>query len=206
MLVPFTYTHVEYEAGDALGRAAALASLAPIFFVVALATSLAQRRDLGTAALLAGQLANEVLNTALKRALRAPRPTSLHPHAPAFGMPSNHAQFAAFSAAYLAIWALSGRWRVAAGWRRAAAAAAAAAALVVAASRVYLRYHTPAQVAVGAAVGAAAAAAWFAVVEALLRPHFAAVAATPLARALLVRDCSEANVLEREYKAVQRER
>ena len=85
MLVPFTYTHVEYEAGDALGRAAALASLAPIFFVVALATSLAQRRDLGTAALLAGQLANEVLNTALKRALRAPRPTSLHPHAVACG-------------------------------------------------------------------------------------------------------------------------
>jgi membrane-associated phospholipid phosphatase len=117
-------------------------------------------------------------------------------------MPSNHAQFAGFAAAYFCLWALSGRWRVAPAWRRAAACAAAAAAAAVCASRVYLRYHDAAQVAAGVAVGAAAAAAWHVAVERACRPRFAAVAASPLARALLVRDCSAANVIEDEYAAV----
>ena len=50
-LVPFTYTHVEYDSGAGLlGPLACLASLAPVFFMVALASTLAQRRDLATAA------------------------------------------------------------------------------------------------------------------------------------------------------------
>ena len=41
-LVPFTYTHVEYDSGDGLlGPLACLASLAPVFFMVALASTLA---------------------------------------------------------------------------------------------------------------------------------------------------------------------
>lgn len=201
-LEPFTYTHVEYEAGDVLGPLWSLASLLPIAWLVSLATLLASRRDLATAALLCGQLLNEVLNKVLKRTLRVPRPTTLHPHAPEFGMPSNHAQFAAFAAVYVALWAMSGRWHVSVTWRRVAAVVALLAAAAVCASRLALRYHSAEQVAVGAAMGAIAAAAWFGAVEAWLRPHFANIVAHPLSRALLIRDCTHAHALADEYAAV----
>lgn len=201
MRVPLSLLHVEYEAGDALGKLLALVSQAPIFVMVAYATLIASRRDLGTASLALGQLLNEALNYALKHALREPRPASTPGHAPEFGMPSNHAQFAGFAAAAVALWAAR-RWRVGARWRALAAAAAAAGAAAVCASRLYLGYHTRAQVAAGAAVGAAAGAAWHAFTEAALRPRFAALAATRAARWALVRDCSDVNVIEAEYAAV----
>ena len=64
--------------------------------------------------------------------------------------PSDHAQFMAFWATYGALFLLCyvpslGRW----GWRPALAAAMPTLALAVAASRVYLQYHTRAQVVAG---------------------------------------------------------
>lgn len=209
-LIPFSLTFVEYEMGDALGWLAALITLAPVFWIVSLCASLAQRRDLGTAAVLAGQLANEALNWVLKRVLAQPRPAvaAVHAHpGPAFGMPSNHAQFAGFAAASVCAWAASGRSGCGGGRRgRAAAHGAAVVALVTAAavgaSRVYLRYHSMEQVAVGWVVGAAAGAAWAALIDAVARPHFARITAAPLARGCGVRDASRVDVLRIEYEAV----
>ena len=207
-LRPFSLTHVEYEAGSRLGLLCAVLSLAPPFVICAHATLLASRRDLGAAALLAGALLNVAANGALKAAAREPRPPHPALRQPdggdAFGWPSAHAQFAFFYAAYAALWALSGRWRVRLRvWRALVAAGALVAAAGVAASRVALGYHTQQQVAAGAGIGAALGAVFFAFVELALRPRFAALAAWAPLRALRVRDCSEIDTLLVEYEAVE---
>lgn len=198
----FSLTHVEYTAGDPFGFPLALVTLTPVFAMVAYATLLVSRRDLGTAAMVAGQLGNEVLNYALKHALQHPRPDTASGSSPAYGMPSNHAQFMGFLAGYAAAWA-GVCWRVRPAWRGAVVACAHACGLAVCFSRWYLGYHTPAQVGVGYAVGCGVGVAWFGVVQAVLRPWvFPGVAATAAARWLLVRDCTHAgDVLALEYEA-----
>jgi dolichyldiphosphatase len=205
-LTPLDLTFVEYTKGDRLGKLCALLSCAPPFLLVSLATLLASRRDLATLALACGLLASAALSAALKPLIRQPRPQGFglaHADGYEHGMPSSHALFCAFAGAHVACWALSGRWREPSLLcRLALAAGALAGAAAVAGARVYLHYHTAEQVAVGGALGAALGAAWFAATEALLRPHFAALAATPLARWLRVRDCSAVDVLRVEYEAV----
>ncbi len=207
-LRPFVYTFLEYEEGDRLGFLFCLSSLLPVFVLSALLTLLLSRRDLATAALLAGQLLNEVLNHALKALLAVPRPQpSRHAAFDAqspLAMPSDHAQFAFFAAVSLLLWAPR-HWHTGAVWRALACGAALLAALAVAAGRVYLGYHSLAQVAAGAGVGAAFAAAWFAVVERALRPRFARVAAWQIARWAWVRDLTHVrNALKLEYEATAR--
>lgn len=190
-----------YTQGDHLGHFLALFSMTPVFVIVALVTSLAQRRDLATFMMLIGQLGNELLNLILKSFIREERPNSLHQYAPRYGMPSNHAQFMGFTAAYITLWAMK-QWQVARLWRAVAALGVQALATIVIASRVYLLYHSVAQVVVGAAVGCAAGGAWFAAVELWMRPQFAAWASSSLGRLLLFRDCTGVNVAIAEYEAV----
>ena len=199
--VPLSLLHVEYDSGDRVGALFALVSQTPIFIMVAFATLLLSRRDLATASLLAGQLLNEVFNYALKTAIEEPRPDGAPAHAPAHGMPSNHAQFMGFWAAALALWAAR-RWSSSAVERALVVVGAIALAVAVCVSRLYLGYHTRAQVVVGAAVGALAGAGWHLFTETALRPLFASVVALKLAKILYIRDCSHANVLEAEFGAV----
>ena len=204
----FSLTHVQYAHGDPWGAPAALVTLAPVYVMVAYATLVAVRRDLATAALCAGQLANEGVNYALKHAIRQPRPPMVAPGAVAFperglkyGMPSDHSQFMGFLAAYLALWALR-CWRAPRAQRALLVALAQAAAVAVAASRVYLGYHTPAQAAAGYGVGCVTGAVWFAAVQALARPLFPAIAGSALGRALQLRDATRVDdVLAVEYRA-----
>lgn len=197
---PFSFTHVLYRSGDRLGQLLALVSLAPVFVMVGLATLALSRRDIHVCTLAVGQLLNEGLNYVLKHTLREPRPPhpfqGHHLHVPAWGLPSDHSQFAFFFASYVTLFVRGSReggvW----------AAAAWLGGAVVAASRVYLGYHTPWQVAVGAAVGAVTGAAWYAVTFGLLRPHFATLVGLPLARSLRIRDCSGADdIVDVEYRA-----
>lgn len=202
---PFVYSFLEYEAGDTVGSIFALSGLYPLFLLSALLTLVASRRDLHTCTLLLGQLLNEAVNHVLKYALRVPRlQPSLHPAFDAlspYAWPSDHAQFTAFFAFYILLWAPR-HWGVGAVWKALACGLVCLAALVVGAGRVYLHYHTAFQVLCGWAVGIACAAAWFAVVERALRPRFALVAAWPLARWAMVRDLTGVrNALKVEYEA-----
>jgi dolichyldiphosphatase len=205
-LVPFVYTYIEYEQHDALGQLFALSALAPFFLLSAYVTLLASRRDLHTGALLLGQLLNEAVNHALKYAARVPRP-SAHPAFDAlspYAWPSDHAQFMAFFAAYVLLWAPR-HWHVGPVWRALACGLCALAALVVGGGRVYLGYHSALQVASGWAVGGACAVAHFALVERVLRPRFAQVAGWQLARWAWVRDLTATrNALRVEYEATSR--
>ena len=202
-LIPFYLTFIEYESADRFGFFFALLSSAPIFLLVAQASLFLSRRDLGTLALILGQLLNELLNSILKRTIREPRPPHASSYADgSFGMPSSHAQFSFFLASYAALWAASGRWRAGRAWALLVACAAPIGAALIAYSRVRLNYHTPAQVLAGAAVGCGAGALWFFAVERLLRPFFGALVAQPLARWLWLRDGSSVHVLAEEYAAV----
>jgi len=147
---------------------------------------------------------NEVLNTVLKHAIKQPRPVALvRYHLGSYGMPSDHAQFMFFAAAYVVMFAAL-RWGQP-GWARAVwGAGAVALAAVVSLSRVYLLYHSPEQILAGAIVGTFAGVAWYVVTELLLRPYFGSWAAHPLARWLLVRDCSDCkDVLVAEFEATR---
>jgi dolichyldiphosphatase len=202
---PFTSTCVFYEEGDALGSLAALASLAPIFAVVSLATALASRRDVHTLSLLVGKLLDDGLNAALKHAIREPRPEGNDKWSSEYGMPSNHSQFVAFLAAYALLWVGSGRLhalRTRPVWAGLVCAGAVVGALLVMVSRVHLRYHTWQQVAAGAAVGTASGAAWFLLTERVLRSRvYPALVSSGVGRWLLLRDLGEVDTIAVEYEA-----
>ncbi len=114
-----------------------------------------------------------------------------------YGMPSSHAQFTAFFAAYLSLFLLARHAPVAGrtptpwprGLRAAISLAACAGAALVAGSRVVLGYHTVAQTVAGCAAGVVAAGAWFAVTAWARGEGWVAWAVgLPVARALRVRD------------------
>lgn len=202
-LRPFSATHVLYEDGDRFGQLMALLSLTPIFVMVAYATLVARCRDLATLALLVGQLGNEVLNYALKHLIKEERPFTVHQWSPKYGMPSNHSQFMAFWAAWLSLWALR-KWGAPRPLRLAGAGAVQALSTAVMYSRVFLKYHTYAQVGAGFVVGTVAGALWYAAVEVVLRPRFAGLADSWIGRTLLLMDCTHCdNVLVAEYNAIR---
>ena len=158
-------TDVRFRRDDPAGEALAYAANAPVWAVAHLCAAAYARREVRAGLLLAGLAGNHALSYALKRAVAAPRPRA-HCEAlgtcASFGMPSTHAQFAAFLAGHAL---LRARRRPGSALRLLEALALAALAAAVALSRVYLGYHTPGQVAAGGALGLALGALWAAAVE-----------------------------------------
>lgn len=208
MLIPFESTYALYHQGDHMGELCALLAQTPVFAVVALATNIVTRRDLGSMALFTGLLVATLTCSTLKKVFKEPRPSG--PDYPGYlpgdeyGLPSNHATFTSFLAVYTALWSLTGRWRSPYSLLRFALAIGALGfAVSVAASRVYLHYHTVKQVSYGGVVGGSMGLVWFAAVETLLRGRLAGwLVALPLAKWLRVRDLSDVDTLEVEYAAV----
>jgi dolichyldiphosphatase len=204
--VIFAPSFCKFLPGDKIGGLSCLLALSPFFILVSLGTLLLSRRDPATALFALGLCVSTVFNDALKLVFKDPRPCSNTLYCSisdgdVYGMPSGHSQFMFFGAAYTAAWALSGRWRVPLLQRLALTLGAFLAAACVAVSRLYLHVHTSKQVAVGSALGCALGLLWFCGVEAV-RPAFAWLAASPLGRALRIRDCSHCDVLTVEYEAV----
>lgn len=113
------------------------------------------------------QLLNEALNQVLKRSIRQRRPDGARMGGN--GMPSAHAQFIAFFAAYVAAYTLKRMGVHRQLEKQLTVAGAAVLAAVVCYSRVRLGYHSVEQVVVGAAVGAVTGLAWHAIVAAVSR-------------------------------------
>lgn len=72
--------------------------------MVMLVTLVAFQRDLNAMAMLGGQLLNETCNQLLKRTIKQNRPREAPKCGP--GMPSAHAQFVSFFAAYVVAYTL----------------------------------------------------------------------------------------------------
>lgn len=176
---PFSLTYVRYPEDDPLGLAMALASLAPFCMIWTTVGAFMARRELWDLLTLLGILLNEVLAQLLKRHFKEPRPATCEQvdFCDTHGMPSSHAQLAAFVATMMTLQYVRRReeFRVFCKWNkrgasgRAGHADAMTAALVVLAwplawivgiSRVYLGYHSVEQVVAGACVGCVFGAAY----------------------------------------------
>ena len=139
----------------------------------------------------AGQMSCEVLNFGLKRWIKDERPKGKSPRLICFpreadsgvsemsgkgyGMPSSHAQFAAFFAASLSLFLLlrhkpnpaKAHAPMTFMQRLLLSVLACLGGSAVAASRVYLNYHTPKQVLVGVGAGIVSAFLWFGITTAI---------------------------------------
>ncbi|KAJ2516590.1 hypothetical protein H4217_004483 [Coemansia sp. RSA 1939] len=180
-------THFQYQDGDYMGMALALASLFPIFLVVMEATIVLSRREIAGILLLIGQLGNEGLNIVLKVMIRQDRP-NVH-LGDGYGMPSSHSQFMTFFLAYTVVY-LETRVSNNNVHKRAVQAGAVMLTLLVMTSRVYLGYHSALQVFAGGLVGAVSGSIWLWFVERTIYTNRAIdiVLDWSICRWLLIRD------------------
>eukprot|EP00741_Cyanophora_paradoxa_P006753 tig00001038_g6531.t1 len=195
---PVKLTYVRYVKGDHLGKLLAYVSLLPIALVVATATWCVARRELLAAFFLAGILASEALNLSLKAFFAEARPKGSDREGVDYGMPSDHAQLSFFAASFFVLYICGRSHAHSAAWKAASSAAAIGVAAAVCWSRVYLLYHSVAQVLVGAAVGAAFGSAWFGLLH-VVRPYFVQIERWRICEWLCVKDTSHIpNVLQFE--------
>lgn len=205
-------THVNYPAGDIIGKFLAWMSLLPIFLIVSFVTLIIFRRELHTITFFIGILLNEGCNQVLKYSIKAPRPCRKHDVGHLmYGMPSSHAQFMAFFASYMALFALirlHSQYESIADivWKHIVSLGSIFTALVVAYSRVYLRYHTPEQVLFGLLVGSLLGICWFVCAQRLFSPLFDVIVSWPVSEMLLIKDSTRIpNVLWFEYVESRKE-
>ncbi|XP_076455059.1 dolichyldiphosphatase 1-like [Babylonia areolata] len=179
--------------GDIMGQILAMSSLLPVCLGVSFVTLIIFRRDLHTISFLTGLVLDEAFNWVLKHLIQEGRPkrdrSNLYTE---YGMPSSHSQFMWFFATYMTffIWIrvyrnysiLDDLWKVV------VCVGSFFVASVVAYSRIYLEYHTAAQVVWGGVVGVVAGSLWFAFVQLVLTPLFPHLASSPVGEFLMLRD------------------
>lgn len=199
-------THVEYQKGDAVGYILAWCSLFPIFICIVFGTVIVFRRDLFTMSYFAGLLLNEGINWLLKHFIKELRPLrSREVVATVYGMPSSHAQFVSFFAAFLVLF-LFIRICDQCWWKYPTMLIGVGIASLVAYSRVYLMYHTASQVLVGCTVGSVLGVAWFLFIHHICTPVFPVVVSWKVCQCLMIRDSTNiSNVLQFEYFSHQAE-
>ncbi|KAJ8688637.1 hypothetical protein QAD02_024432 [Eretmocerus hayati] len=210
--VPLSLTLVEYPKGDYLGLLLALVSLMPFAVLAGFVTLVIFRRDLHTIAFFGGVVGNEIINYVLKHTIQEPRPMRRDGLYSEYGMPSTHAQFMWFFAAYMTLFVIfrlhqsinskiSERF-----WRVLIIGICIASAVAVTYGRTYLHYHSHSQVLWGSMIGAALGVIWFAVVHLLLTPFFPVIVSWKASEYLLLRDTTLIpNVLWFEYTNVRTE-
>ena len=88
-----------------------------------------------------------------------------------FGMPSSHSQFTWFCSGYLILFTLF-RLTNTTTWKSLTVVACLGTGLLMSYSRVYLQYHTVAQVVWGAVVGLAGSLLWFILTQLVLSPLY----------------------------------
>ncbi|GMH28672.1 hypothetical protein Nepgr_030515 [Nepenthes gracilis] len=154
-------THVRYEKGDQLGHFLAWVSLVPIFITFGgFVSHFVFRRELQGMFFALGILVSQFINEFVKSSVQQARPETcaLLEICDSHGWPSSHAQYMFFFAMYFTL--LSVRKAAISGGKNSASNSkwilelvAWALALLTLYSRVYLGYHTVAQVFAGAFLG-----------------------------------------------------
>ncbi|XP_023954715.1 dolichyldiphosphatase 1 [Bicyclus anynana] len=209
---PLSLTLVEYPKGDLLGKFFAFTSLAPFGIGAGFVTLILFRRDLHTIAFFIGTLINEVLNIVLKHIICESRPLIRGHLYNEYGMPSSHSQFVWFFSIYvlyffiIRLHHINNNSIISALWRIIIVGSCFTLALIVCAGRVYLHYHTTAQVVVGGIVGFVFATIWFTVVHRILTPLFPQLVSLKVCEMLMIRDTTLIpNVLWFEYTTSRQE-
>ncbi|CAM8964636.1 hypothetical protein QQ045_003880 [Rhodiola kirilowii] len=198
-----TLTHVRYRKGDQLGHFLAWVSLIPVF--ISLGGFLSHflfRRELQGMFFALGLLISQFVNELIKKSVQQARPETciLLEMCDSHGWPSSHSQFMLFFAVYFSLMTWRGiglgsgrtkwvfdflNWSL---------------AVLTMYSRVYLGYHTVAQVFAGASLGIVLGASWFWVVNTKLYCYFPIIEESAFGRMFYIKDTSHIpNVLKFEY-------
>ncbi|XP_063529811.1 dolichyldiphosphatase 1-like [Cydia strobilella] len=209
---PLALTLVEYPKGDWIGKFFAFISLSPFGIGAGFVTLVLFRRDLHTIAFFLGTLVNEVLNIILKHIICEARPLARGHLYNEYGMPSSHAQFVWFFSIYVLYFVavrlhhINNNSIISALWKGIIVSGCLSLALLVSIGRVYLHYHTSAQVIVGALVGFLFATIWFALVHRVLTPLFPHLVSLKICEMLMIRDTTLIpNVMWFEYTTTRQE-
>ncbi|GMY14708.1 Lipid phosphate phosphatase gamma, chloroplastic [Fagus crenata] len=198
-----TLTHVRYQRGDQLGHFLAWISLVPVFISLGgFISHFIFRRELQGICFALGLIISQFVNELIKTSVQQARPETcaLLETCDSHGWPSSHAQYMSFFAIYFTLMTCKGlglfdvknKW-VVNFWPWSMA-------LLTMYSRVYLGYHTIAQVFAGAALGIFLGALWFWVVNSVLIVFFPAIEESAFGRMFYIKDTSHIpNVLKFEY-------
>mmetsp|Transcript_36370 Transcript_36370/g.65067 ORF Transcript_36370/g.65067 Transcript_36370/m.65067 type:complete len:232 (-) Transcript_36370:42-737(-) len=182
-----------YESGDKVGKLLGWASLIPFLSAFFQLVHVYTRRELRSAMVLIGGVANQIISVSLKEIIQESRPRSCQAvqACKSFGMPSSHSQCISFVTAIYIMIILDRPAESALGRavQRMQGAALVVACGLVAWSRVYLGYHTTMQVYVGLSLGVAFGLMWYAVMLRAAR-YFPSLVASPLCAALGMKDSS----------------
>ncbi|XP_043278850.1 dolichyldiphosphatase 1-like [Venturia canescens] len=210
--VPLSLTLVEYPQGDRLGLFLALTSLLPFAVIAGFMTLILFRRDLHTIVFFLGVVINEMIGLVLKYTIKQSRPMRREVVYTEYGMPSAHSQFMWFFAAYTTLFvcirlhqnnnsSMSERF-----WRSSIMGGCIGVAILVSYSRIYLQYHTLAQVLWGMIVGSTLGIAWFLAAHLVFAPFFPIIVSWPISEYLLLRDTTLIpNILWFEYTNIRTE-
>ncbi|CAF1972045.1 unnamed protein product [Rotaria magnacalcarata] len=195
---PLSITFIEYREGDKLGFILAWFSMLPFIYIVSLCTLIIFRRDVQTIMYFGGFCVSEVCNYALKRFFKQARPERTRDRMGLYevhGMPSDHAQTFFYFMTYLAIFVIlksqmPGSPHIRSIRNRVLVFTQLIVAVIVAYSRVYLHYHTVAQVVVGAFFGTALGCGWYYFVNYHFMQYASLITDHPLGKYFLIRDYS----------------
>lgn len=199
-----TLTHVRYQKGDQLGHFLAWVSLIPVFISLGgFVSHFIFRRELQGMFFAFGLIVSQFVNELIKRSVEQARPATcaLLEMCDSHGWPSSHSQYMFFFAIYftlltykgIGLWNGKNKWIVGhfVPWSL---------AVLTMYSRVYLGYHTVAQVFAGATLGIFLGALWFWVVNSLMICYFPLIEDSAFGRMFYVKDTSHIpNVLKFEY-------
>ncbi|KAG7028007.1 Lipid phosphate phosphatase gamma, partial [Cucurbita argyrosperma subsp. argyrosperma] len=196
-------THVRYQRGDQLGHFLAWVSLVPVF--ISLGGFLSHfifRRELQGMFFALGLLISQFINEFIKTSVQQARPETcaLLEMCDSHGWPSSHSQYMFFFAIYFTLLSYKGigLWGTESKWIMNLLAWSLA--LLTMYSRVYLGYHSVAQVFAGATLGMFLGALWFWVVNSVLFCYFPAIEESQFGRKFYIKDTSHiSNVLKFEY-------
>ncbi|KAI9337779.1 hypothetical protein BDR26DRAFT_863534 [Obelidium mucronatum] len=205
-LKPFSQTYFVYDPNDPIGKLMALFSLTPVFIMVSYATLIASRRDIYIATICVGQLLGEVLNLAIKKVIKEPRPSSHPMLSDGYGMPSSHSQFMAYFATCCLLHLYLKTSYKNPQWKHLVAFATISLAGIVQYSRIHLEYHSVPQVLVGIQIGTMLGLIWFLFTTRTVLPFLVdqcKILQHPLCVAFCIRDTSDVGDLVRcEYEGV----
>jgi len=205
-----TLTYVEYQEGDPLGMLFAMYSLLPPIIVIVFITSFIIRRDLHTLTYGVGVIVNYAANYGLKQYFAEPRPLVRSIQFNEFGMPSTHSQFMWFVSTYMALFIAFRLHHKPACmeilWKLVWVVLCLTSAWMMSYSRVYLEYHTTAQVVWGGVAGGAMAFLWFLLTQLVFTPLYPWVAGWSISEFFLLRDTTSIpNIFWFEYVKIRGE-
>lgn len=202
--VALDWTFVQYDdSAPLLGQFFGFVTFSPFVVVIGVCSMFFCRREIETLVLLGGLIGSFLFNKVLKRLFQQPRPRTSTKHG--YGMPSDHAQFMFFFATYAILW-LSSRHKGPSGQRQFATAAVLLNAITVSYSRVFLGFHTPEQVLVGALIGMGSGLMFHHLLD-LIRPYYRLLEPLALCQYLLIKDSGHIpNILQFERDQSRRER